>query len=255
MNPMPTQRSRNGPPRTAPRPRVKHPPLVGISCDMDAQRAFVSRNYIAAVSAAGASPILLGPVPGPGPAVAETAAHHAALCDAFILTGGDDPATEDYGTPTHPKAVRVHPDRQRFEEQLLAILASDHPDKPVLGVCLGMQLMALAAGGTLNQHLPDDTTTAADHADGKAHDVAPTVDGAIITAGKVTSRHHQAVREPGDLRVIAVAHDGVVEALDDPDRRFYLGVQWHPERTPLDALGPALIRATIDATKPRRARK
>lgn len=222
---------------------------------MDAQRLFVSRTYIASVTGAGGIPVLLCPVPGPGDPVVETARRHAELCDAFILTGGDDPATEEYGVPTHPKANRVHPDRQRFEEALLGILAEEHPDKPVLGVCLGMQMMALAAGGTLNQHMPDDTPTAPDHADGAVHEVRPVGDNALALEGRVASRHHQAVREAGALEVVAIAHDGVIEGVEDPERRFYLGVQWHPERTTTDALGPGLFRALVQACGPRRARR
>lgn len=222
---------------------------------MDAQRIMVSRSYVAAVSAAGGIPILLCPVPGPGDPVVETARRHAELCDAFVLSGGDDPATEDYGAPTHPKANRVHPDRQRFEEALLEILAEEHPDKPVLGVCLGMQMMALMAGGSLNQHLPDDTTTAGDHAEGAVHEVRSVGDDALGLNGRVTSRHHQAVRESGELEVIGVAHDGVIEAVEDPERRFYVGVQWHPERTTADALGAALFRALVEACGRKRARR
>ena len=222
---------------------------------MDSQRVFASRTYIAAVTAAGGIPILLCPVPGPGDPVIETARRHAELCDAFIFSGGDDPATEEYGTPTHPKANRVHPDRQRFEEALLEILAEEHPDKPVLGVCLGMQMMALAAGGTLNQHLPDDTVTSSDHADGAVHEIRAVEANAMPLDGKVTSRHHQAVRDAGTMEIVAVAHDGVIEAIEDPERRFYLGVQWHPERTTAEPLGAALFRALIEACGPKRARR
>ena len=222
---------------------------------MDPQRLFVSRAYVASVTGAGGTPVLLCPVPGPGEPVEETARRHAELCDAFILSGGDDPATEEYGVPTHPKAKRVHPDRQRYEEALLEALADEHPDKPVLGVCLGTQMMALAAGGTLNQHLPDDLVTAPDHAEGAIHPVWSVVDDGIVLEGKVTSRHHQAVMDPGELRVVAVAHDELIEAVEDPERRFYLGVQWHPERTSAEAMGLSLFRALVEACGRRRVRR
>lgn len=243
------------PSRSSSSARPRRPPLVGISCDMDSQRVSLSRAYIAAVSAAGGIPILLCPVPGPGDPVVETARRHADLCDAFILSGGDDPATEDYGVPTHPKANRVHPDRQRYEEGLLEILADEHPDKPVLGICLGMQMMALLAGGTLNQHMPDDTVSAADHADGAVHEIRSIGDNSLALEGKVTSRHHQAVRDAGKLEVVAEAHDGIIEAIEDPERRFYLGVQWHPERTTLDVLGAALFRALVESCAKKRTRR
>lgn len=227
------------------------PPVVGLTCSLDEKDARVRRTYIRAVIDAGGTPILLPPPPR---ATDETtllriAAAHLDLCDAIVFTGGPDPRTEHYGVPTHQAAEPLDPDRQRYEEALLAMLDSRR-DVPVLGVCLGMQMMALHAGGMLNQHLPDDTPTHADHLHDHAHPVIPEP-GAPIAAGSVASHHHQAVRNPGRLRTIARAHDGVIEAIDDPARPFYLGVQWHPERTHDPSLGPRIFQALIAATNPR----
>jgi len=112
----------------------------------------------------------------------------------------------------------------------------------VLGVCLGMQLMALHAGGALDQHLPDSLPTAADHWGRKNHQVAGELGSALVQ-----SHHRQAITNAGSLRVAARAHDGVIEAVRDEDRRFYLGVQWHPERTADDGLGSGLIFNLIEA--------
>ncbi|MBL0927672.1 MAG: gamma-glutamyl-gamma-aminobutyrate hydrolase family protein [Phycisphaerales bacterium] len=230
-------------------------PVVGLTCSLDDKDARLRRAYIDAVFRAGGVPVLLPP-PGPSADTDAAARAVARRCDAVVFTGGDDPATERYGEPTHPKAVRVHPDRQRFEEALLRALdelAAERVDRPTLGICLGMQMMALHHGGRLNQHMPDDTPTHADHHQDRPHAVRLLVPDcpAVREGGTVTSWHRQAVRDPGSMRTVAVAHDGVIEALDRPGRRFYAGVQWHPERTPSAPLGDEVFRRLIAATRGR----
>ena len=193
----------------------------------------VSSRYAEAVVRAGGRPVVLGPM-------VEAIAGQLELCDAFILTGGDDPMTEQFGWPTHPEATPIHPQRQAYELALLDALA-DRPDVPVLGVCLGMQLMALHAGGELDQFMPETTPTWRDHYKPEggdcAHAIRRCVDSALLPAeAVVSSRHRQAVREAGSMRVLAVAHDGVIEAIDWPSRACYFGVQWHPERTARDTV-------------------
>ena len=170
-----------------------------------------------------------------------------------VLTGGDDPAMERYGVTTHPAATIEDPVRQAFDECLLARRAALVPDLPLLAICLGMQFLALSRGGTLNQHLPDDTPTHADHRDNRVHPIVPeaAVGDTVLRGGMVTSWHHQAVRDPGDLRVLARAHDGVIEAIDDPGQAFCLGVQWHPERTEDHGLGDGLFAGLVQAAAAR----
>lgn len=153
--------------------------------------------------------------------------------DGFVLTGGDDPRTEPFGEPTHSQTTPVHPVRQGFETELLRALRSDAPDLPVLGVCLGMQMMALSSGGSLDQFMPETTATHAEHWEAN-HAVAGEHG---YPSGEVRSKHHQAVRDPGSMRIVSCAHDGVVEAIDDPSRKHFIGVQWHPERTDEHAMG------------------
>ncbi len=226
-------------------------PLVGITTDLidvnGTLRSAVGAAYSRAVAEAGGVPVLLPPI-------AALVGEHTRRCEAFVFTGGDDPRTEPFGVPTHPKANPVHPDRQRYETALLRLLESEFPDTPVLGVCLGMQMMALVAGGRLDQHMPDSRPDAARHWGGE-HPVVPEnakrkaqgpTQGLALPTGIVRSHHRQAVDNPGPLATIARADDGVIEAVCDPDRRFYLGVQWHPERTN-GALGADVFARLIAA--------
>jgi len=164
---------------------------------------------------------------------------HLRLCDAFVFTGGDDPKMEEFGVPTHPKATPMDPRRQAYEVGLLRALQTKRPDVPVLGICLGMQLMSLVAGGSLEQHLPEVLATHGDHY-GQEHEVIAKShalrDIGLELSGRVASHHRQAVREAGPLEVVARSHDGVIEAVRDGRRAWCVGVQWHPERT--SATGP-----------------
>jgi len=223
-------------------------PVVGITCDLithnDSLRAAAPISYAQAVAHAGGLPVLLQPI-------AELAYDHLLRCDAIVLTGGDDPRTEPFGTPTHAKADPINPDRQSFESALIEALEQRFPERPVLGVCLGMQMMALHAGGTLDQYMPDSHKSADRHWN-QTHTIKPKNQRAApvpIEPGDIFSKHKQAVAKPGRLTVIATAGDGVIEAVADPDRPFYMGVQWHPERTDNLALGRHLFNALVAAAR------
>lgn len=216
-------------------------PIVGITCDLIVAegappKTAAAAAYSAAVARAGGVPVLLPPI-------AALAGAHAGACGAFVLTGGDDPRTEPFGVPTHPRATPLHPDRQEYETALLRLLAAEFPDKPVLGVCLGMQMMALVAGGSLDQHMPDTRGDAARHW-GATHAVT-----GGLGRGVVHSRHRQCVSDPGSLVVLGHADDGVIEGVGDPRRLFYVGVQWHPERTDDPVLGAGLFQRLMAAAQ------
>ena len=196
---------------------VKIPrPTIGITAHLEEGRMTLRESYLDAVWNAGGTPLVLPPVPGSAEAVLKSV-------DAIIFTGGDDPDMRPFGEPLHPLANVIDSRRQAFEMELLAEL-DGHDHIPVLGICLGMQLMGLHAGGQLDQHLADSLPTAADHLDGKMH----VVEG-LLGAGKVHSHHRQALVDPGHYEVAATAHDGVIEAIRNPILHHRIGVQWHPE--------------------------
>lgn len=235
-------------------------PLIGISVDnvlnnIDSGRYESNVNYSQAVAKAGGLPILL-------PQVMELVDHYVERIDGLLLTGGDDAHTEHFGDPAHPLSRCIEPGRQRFELALLEALMA-FPQRPVLGVCLGMQIMALHAGGRLNQHLPDTLANAVEvHQNDRPHlIVVTTMNSAILgewnqepgqqpdlSCESVVSSHHQAVMDAGRLRVVAHSVDGVIEAIDDPLRSFYVGVQWHPERGGEGFFNLDLIRRFVNAS-------
>ncbi len=167
--------------------------------------------------------------------------------DALVLTGGSDVDPARYGAAAHPETAVV---RRRDDGELVLLRAAMAADLPVLGVCRGLQLMVVAAGGRLHQHLPD-VAGLAEHRrrDGHyARHPVRTLDGTrcrdILGAElEVNSHHHQGVADPGGLKIAALAPDGLVEAVEDPSRAFHLAVQWHPEDTPDKRLFAALVAA------------
>lgn len=228
-------------------------PLIGITSDLIERSpgrwsAAVGQAYCERVAEAGGVPVVLPPV-------ASLVQEHAAACDAFVFTGGNDPDLSRWGIKNHPEATLMVPARQDYELRLLEVLKQDYPRKPVLGICLGMQMMCLEAGGTLHQHLPDIVVTAQQHrnSDHAVKAVATIEEGCpawLAEGGVGNSNHHQGVSNPGPgMRILATSDDGVIEAVVDHSRPFYVGVQWHPERTADDKLGKDVFRALVAAVK------
>lgn len=217
-------------------------PLIAISPDLLERNGHetirVTSSYAQRVWEAGGLGIVI-------PSVISTIPDLLARFDGFVFTGGDDPKTEPFDEPTHPKTTPVHPIRQEFETELLSALRSDAPDHPVLGVCLGMQMMALTSGGALDQFMPETTPTHAEH--WEANHAVLGEHG--YPSGEVRSKHHQAVRDAGSMRVVARAHDEIIEAIDDPSRKHFVGVQWHPERTDDHAMGQWYFDQLVEACR------
>jgi putative glutamine amidotransferase len=174
---------------------------------------------------------------------ADTPADVVRAVRGILLTGGGDVDPALYGQPRHPTFASAEAGRDEYEIELTR--RALEADLPVLAICRGLQLLNVARGGTLIQDIPDLIRTPIRHRlpdprDSIAHDVA-VVPGSVLASAlrdritadgtcAVNSRHHQAPQDLGNgLVVSAVASDGIIEALEDPGRRFCLGVQWHPE--------------------------
>lgn len=215
-------------------------PIIGVTLDAQMPGKYsampwyaLRQNYCNAVLKAGGVPL-------PLPHHLELAEHYAAMLDGVLITGGDfDIPPHVYGVDEiHEKTSPTAPGRTAFEWRVIELLLEQ--DKPVLGICGGMQLLNVVLGGTLIQHIPDQAPSSIAHEqpnpryepghditihkNTKLHAISNT-ESAIIN-----SAHHQAIEKvaPG-LIINAKAADGLIEGIECPKRSFCLGVQWHPE--------------------------
>jgi putative glutamine amidotransferase len=244
---------------------ASHRPRIGICTAIerarwtvwDAEAYLLNRSYIDAIQRAGGLALMIPP----DPEAARNPDEVLDVLDGLILAGGADIDPGSYGADAHPMTNDTCPERDSFEVAL-ARRALER-DIPLLGICRGMQLMNVARGGTLNQHLPDDVGHE-DHRrvpgsfDGADHDVrlakgslAARVAGEVDHSTK--SHHHQGIAQLGQGLVETgwSVLDELPEAIEDPDRRFALGVQWHPEADPQSRLVAALVaEAARDGSSP-----
>lgn len=213
-------------------------------------RAFAYVTYVDALRRAGAVPVVIPPQP-------ENAAELVEGLDGILLAGGEDCDPLAYGESPLPGIEPMDPRRQS-NDLTLARIARER-GIPTLGICLGLQVMNVAAGGTLIQDIDSQFETDIDHAsipeDRARHDVLieqGTRLSEILPAVElnVNSSHHQAIKAVADgFRVTALAPDGIVEGLEDPRHPFYLGVQWHPEDMKGEGSAASLFAAFVEAAR------
>jgi putative glutamine amidotransferase len=229
-------------------------PVIGITSYVESaswgawsqvRAALVPNSYVEHVRLAGGIPVVLPPV---GTDASEDDARRLlGRLDGLVLAGGADVESTRYHEARHELAQEPRRDRDSAE---LALAEAARDAVPTLGVCRGMQIMVVAAGGALEQHLPD-------RLDSLAHSPAPgeygprvvePVDGSRLRAIlgdrlEVNCYHHQGVASHPTFDVAAISEDGVIEAVESPGEAFYLGVQWHPETGDDGRLFEALVDA------------
>ncbi|MGH3109524.1 MAG: gamma-glutamyl-gamma-aminobutyrate hydrolase family protein [Gaiellaceae bacterium] len=202
--------------------------------------ALVPLDYVDAVERAGGRPLLIPPSED---GIEET----LDAVDGIVFSGGADLAPSTYGADPHPETDT--PQERRDAAELALLSAALERDVPTLAVCRGFQLLNVARGGDLVQHLPE----AVGHDDHRqvpgtfSEHAVEVKDGSRLASivgvsQAVTSHHHQGVGRLGEgLVETAWANDGTIEAAEDPSRRFAVGVQWHPEAGQDDALFTNLV--------------
>jgi putative glutamine amidotransferase len=227
-------------------------PLIGLSTYREQARwgaweqsaDLLPTVYSRAIELAGGVPVLLPPTTP----YAESAAAVVASLDGLVITGGADVSPERYGQQPHQRTTRWQDDRDAWELSLLD--AVNQTQLPVLGVCRGMQVMAVHAGGLLDQHVPDlvghDRHNPGPDAFGEtAVSIEPgsRLASLVEPALTVHCHHHQSVRTHPGFIGVAWADDGLLEAMEAPGERLCVAVQWHPEMAADAGLFRALVAA------------
>jgi putative glutamine amidotransferase len=234
----------------------KRPPLIGLTTYLDqaqtgvwdVRASFLPAVYFQGVTAAGGVAMLLPPQPV-DPDIAERVLDGL---DGLVITGGKDVDPAAYGQAPHP--ATDEPGRQRDAWEFTLLGAALKRELPVLGICRGAQVLNVALGGTLHQHLPDVLGHSGHRAGNAVFNTLPvrTVPGTRLAAlvGEsvdVRCYHHQAIAELGEgLIVSAWDTDAVIEAVELPGNGFALAVQWHPEESLQDL---RLFAAIVDAAR------
>ncbi len=224
-------------------------PIIGITCCMREARysdfvrhaAILPSAYISMVDKVGGVPMIIPPA-GDMTSLLDS-------IDGLIVSGGPDISPANYNEEPGPMTTEFYPE-QDYSEMGLIERALER-DMPLLGICRGMQILSVAHGGRMHQHL--DTTPG--HEGHGGFFGKSTEHGVVVERGSqlasimgdsftVNSLHHQGVSDAGSLEVSARAdHDGLIEGVERKDKKFCLGVQWHPERKGHDLLFSALIQA------------
>jgi len=228
-------------------------PVIGLTSYLEPAKwgawelpaALIPWNYVNKLQAAGASVVILPP----------DADNHEAVSrlDGLVMAGGADIEPARYGAPHQDGTDK--PRTERDASELGLYRAAREANLPVFGICRGLQIMAVAHGGSLHQHLPDlvGNTLHRDAPGTFNNHGASFTPGSLIadlvgaTEVTVNSSHHQAVDSPGDLTVTGYAEDGTIEVCEDPSAEFVLGVQWHPEFSDDETISENLFQAFVKA--------
>ena len=237
-------------PITPSTPTTAITPVIGLSCYREdaswgiwvTPADLLPLTYTGAVERAGGLPVLL---PAAAPQAAATI---VARLDGLIITGGPDVDPARYRADTHPQTEASSPERDTWEPALLDAAAAT--GLPTLAICRGAQVMAVHAGGSLHQHLPELVGHEQHSGDGPTFtDTTASVEADSLVASLIGPRavvschHHQAIDSHPGFRVSARSDDGTIEAIEQPGTRFYLGVQWHPEERQDAGLFAGLVTA------------
>jgi putative glutamine amidotransferase len=226
---------------------VAKKPLIGITTYVEPaswsywneEAALIPYDYVRAVEKAGGRALLVPPDDEGNEEVLDA-------LDGLVFSGGGDLTPETYGAEADPATKGTNPERDRGELALLT--AALERDLPVLAICRGIQVLNVARGGEIVQHLPD-VLGHDDHREvvGEWSEHTVRVDPSSRleeVRGSVKSHHHQGLGRIGEgLREVAWAEDGVVEAVEDPDKPFVVGVLWHPEVSEDQRLFDRLVEA------------
>ncbi|MBI9017262.1 MAG: gamma-glutamyl-gamma-aminobutyrate hydrolase family protein [Phycisphaerae bacterium] len=216
--------------------------------DEGVQRAYLDSGYFDFLTEMGAVVVPILPVDD-----AEAVGAVLDMVDGVLFTGGLDLDSQLWGEPLSEHAELLHPRRMKFEFKLYQ-MAKDRR-LPIMGICLGLQMICVAEGGKLYQHLPEDVS-GVDHGQGPRvvnHYVKLTPDSRLAAAVavdviNVMSAHHQGVAGiGGDLEVVGQTDDGVIEAVEMKDYPFLLAVQWHPEKKMNEEFDRKIVQAFLDA--------
>jgi putative glutamine amidotransferase len=232
-------------------------PIIGLSTyreraqwgAWDQSADMLPSEYAVAIEVAGGIPVLLPPTEPYDVAAREVLSR----LDGLVISGGADVDPARYDEPALATTGVPRIDRDAWELALLDAAATS--DIPVLGICRGMQVMAVHAGGHLDQHVPDVVDHDRHNPGGDQYGTTPVrvQSGSHLSAlvgdeVPVSCHHHQAVRDHPGFAAVAWADDGLLEAIEDPAHRFRLAVQWHPEVDPDRGLFAALVAAaSVDA--------
>jgi putative glutamine amidotransferase len=248
---------------------LEHRPLIGVTTsevrpkertqptpegDPSSKEMALGITYLKGIEMAGGLPLVMPPM--------DESAIEPLLdrLDGILLSGGPDLDPALYDAAPHPELGPTEPDLDRFE--LAVATRADAREMPILAICRGTQALNIVRGGALHQHLPDLSTEVAHRQTNPGTETSHPVEvdpdsrlaevfgGGEIEVTDVNSFHHQAIDRLGEgLRISARAPDGTVEGIEDPSRRFLIGVQWHAETLVHREAEAALFRRFVEACR------